>query len=330
MLDELIATIQALDERVRAHRSYFEMGRPEARTRTSLIDPLLQALEWDVGNPSHVEIEPTVASGRADYALMRRSGEPVVLLEAKKLSDTSTHHGQLASYVVGENLRRSAKIPLCAITNGNRWQVFDVFTQDVVLDASIEHDDPRRCALKLLGLWRRTLLEAIVEPVRVLDTPRAGETASATAPQSPLGRGSVQGTPVGVDGVEGDGWTQLDSDALVPSRALWPIELRLPDGSTSGVDSWISMLVAVARWLFDNGLLRREQLPLTVAGVRFVVSADGRRRDGRQLERPIPIGQTGLVLEGDMTAKQIRRFALELLKHYNQVASDAALKLAAK
>lgn len=172
MLGNLIAAIETLKDRIREHRSYFDHGAPEARTRVSLIDPLLVALEWDVGNPSLVEIETIVETGRADYALLREVGDPVLLLEAKKLSDTSAHHGQLASYVVGENLKRSVKIPYCGITNGSHWKIFNVFTQECVLDIDVERENPRRCALKFLGLWAPTLREGgAIEPVLDLGRP---------------------------------------------------------------------------------------------------------------------------------------------------------------
>ena len=312
MLTDLIATIETVRARIKDHRSYFDAVAPEARTRVSLIDPLLQALEWNVGDPSLVEIERLVASGRADYALQRRVGEPVLLLEAKKLSDTNAHHGQLASYVVGENLRRSVKIPYCAITNGDRWQVFDVFRQELVVDASIEGDEPRRCALKLLALWQPTLRESTVEPVPDLGRDRRGMAPRQLA-------GDRSGRPVrrgetGGDGGPDDGWTPLDSEALVPSGRLRPKAMRFPDGSTSSVGSWASMLVATAEWLCDAGLLRREQVPLAVAGKRYCVSADGQRPDGKRFKRPLPIGQTGLQLEGNFTAKDLHRFAVELFK----------------
>ena len=46
MLRDLIATIETLKERIKEHRSYLGQVAPEARTRVSLIDPMLQALEW--------------------------------------------------------------------------------------------------------------------------------------------------------------------------------------------------------------------------------------------------------------------------------------------
>ena len=180
MLTDLIATIETLKGRIKEHRPYFDVGRPEARTRVSLIDPLLRALEWDVSDPSLVEIEPVVGPGRADYALLGRAGEPLLLLEAKKLSDTKAHHGQLASYVVGENLKRAVKIPYCAMTNGSRWQVFDVFTQECVLDASVEHEHARKCALKLIGLWQPALREIGLETVVDLGGIVAGDESGDT------------------------------------------------------------------------------------------------------------------------------------------------------
>ena len=327
MLTDLIATVELVRARIRDHRSYFDVVAPEARTRVSLIDPLLRVLEWDVSDPSLVAIEWRVGSGRADYALQRRASEPVLLLEAKKLSDTNAHHGQLASYVVGDNLRRTVKIHYCAITNGNRWQVFDVFRQGIVVDASIEDDEPRRCALKLLALWQPTLRESTVEPVSDLGRGPMSGVAPSPSAADPCGRSVIRGGTRG-DGGPDDGWMPLDSEALVPSGRLGPMAMRFPDGSTSRVESWISMLVTTAKWLFETGLLRREEVPFAVAeSRRCCVSADGQRPDGKRLKRPLPIGQTGLQLEGSLAAIDVHRFTVGLLKRYDIEPSRVSLKL---
>ena len=333
MLTDLIRTIDSLKERIKEHRTYFDAGAPETRTRVSLIDPVLQALGWDVGDPGLVEIEPVVANGRADYASLRGIGEPLLLLEAKRLGDTRTHYGQLASYVVGENLKRPVKIPYCAITNGSRWQIFDVFTQDCVVDASVEGDSARRCALKLLGLWQPTLYEAsIVEPVmdpsgRSGRGVQQGGTGARFLPEPVhIDKPSHPEQPRGGSG-ESINWTPLDSDTVSPGRSVWPSEIRFPDGSISKVESWASMLVAIAKWLFDAGLLTLEEMPLVVAGTRYCVSADGRRPDGRKFGRPLSVGETGLQIEGNFDAKQIRRFAVDLLRRIDQSSAQVKLKL---
>lgn len=315
MLEELIATIKTLKDRIKEHRSYFDHAAPEARTRVSLIDPLLSALEWDVSNPSLVEIEPNVANGRADYALLRDVGTPVLLLEAKKLSDTGAHHGQLASYVVGENLRRPDKIPYCGITNGSRWQVFDVLTQDRVLDISVERENPKRCALRFLGLWASALREGgAIEPLVDLRRQDVGDDVPGPINQP------VKEEP-------GGDWTPLDSETMNPSRPTQPTEIRFPDGSTRKLSAWTNMLVATAEWLFSGGMLDREELPFSVAGTRYSVSTDGRHPDGTSFSRPLPVGETGLQVEVNFTGKQIVRFAVDLLKWCNQKPSEVALKL---
>ena len=333
MLTELISTIESLKERIKEHRPYFDAGLPEARTRVSLIDPLLQALGWDVGDPGLVEVEPVVEDGRPDYALLGRIGEPLLLSEAKKLGDAKPHHNQIAKYVVGENLKRQVKIPYCAITNGSRWQVFSVFTQDCVVDASIEGDSARRCALKLLGLWQPALWEAsIMEPVvglggRVGRGVQQDETGVISAPESVIrDKASHPEQQMGGSG-ESNSWTALDSDRVSPSRKVWPNQIRFQDGTISKVESWASMLVAIAKWLFDAGVLTRVEMPLVVAGTRYCVSADGRRPDGTAFGRPLPVGETGLQIEGDFTAKDIRRFAVDLLKRCNHSPSQVTLKL---
>ena len=330
MLRDLIDTIETLKERVKEYRSYFEVAAPEARTRVSLIDPLLQALEWDVANPRLVEIEPIVATGRADYALLRENGEPVLLLEAKRLSDTSAHHGQLASYVVGENMKRSVKIPYCGITNGSRWQVFDVFTQECVLDVSVDRENPRRCAVKLLGLWQPTLREAVLEPVAGL-TPQLVGGEREGHMRGPRMQNPIPRSPGPISRSireEGNGqWTPLDSDTMNPSRPVQPSEIRFPDGSISKVGSWASVLVTTVKWLFDAGLLNREEMPFSVAGTRYSVSVDGRHPDGTNFVRPLSVGETGVQIEGNFNGKQIVRFAVDLLKRYDRRSSEVSLKL---
>lgn len=333
MLTELIKTIESLRNRIRDHRPYFDGALAEVKTRVSLIDPLLLALGWDVGDPGSVKVEVTVKDGRPDYLLLRGNGEPLLILEAKKLADTGDHPHQIAKYVVGENLQRASKIPYGAITNGSRWRVFDMFTQNCVVDASVERDSATRCALKLLGLWQPALREgSAVESVtdliqRTGGSSQQGEVGATSAPTPVAGpKATPSERPVGPSGSVA-GWIPLDSETLRPSQSVRPSTIRFPDGSSSQVDSWTSMLVAIAQWLFDVGLLKYEEMPFVVAGTRYCVSADGRRPDGKALGRPLSVGETGLQIEGDFDAKQIRRFAVDLLERYDRSSSQVELML---
>lgn len=93
----------------------------EIRTRYTLIDPILQALGWNLDDPSLVQIEyPTTLGAnpsRIEYALLSNE-EPVVLVEAKKLSKEylPTHKGNMeqARAMMKEawtKLRRGEEIP---------------------------------------------------------------------------------------------------------------------------------------------------------------------------------------------------------------------------
>ena len=117
MLDDLVKTIETLRARIREHKSYFSEGRSaEWRTRIGLIDPLLQVLGWDVTDPNAVEIEPHIGEGWADYALLDANRNPVMLIEAKKLTDRDIDAAldQATMYLLGHNRRNSSKLIYCA------------------------------------------------------------------------------------------------------------------------------------------------------------------------------------------------------------------------
>ena len=49
LLDDLVTAIQTVQQRIRDHGT--SLSQNEYRTRISLIDPVLNALEWDVSDP---------------------------------------------------------------------------------------------------------------------------------------------------------------------------------------------------------------------------------------------------------------------------------------
>ncbi len=83
LLDDLTGVIELLRERIQSHGD--ALRENETRTRMALVDPLLQALGWDVSDPAVVTPEFKVSGGWADYALLRSDGPPAATVEAKKL-----------------------------------------------------------------------------------------------------------------------------------------------------------------------------------------------------------------------------------------------------
>ena len=80
--------IMAASYRVDAHGKY--IASLEVRTRYALIDPILQALGWNLSDPSHVQLEYETTDQpnprRVDYALLS-PGKPEILVEAKPLPE---------------------------------------------------------------------------------------------------------------------------------------------------------------------------------------------------------------------------------------------------
>ena len=178
MLDELFDTIKGLQERIEKHKKYFDAGKPEARTRVALIDPMLSALEWDVTNPALVEIEPNTETKSdnygADYALLDDKGNRVLFLEAKRLTDKKPAMAQAIAYTVEENRHSRTNVQYCGWTNGDVWEIYDIRAVDpVVLELVLSREKAAKCALKFLSLWRRSLCDGVFVPVRSVGPPRS-------------------------------------------------------------------------------------------------------------------------------------------------------------
>ena len=155
MQDDLLDVINTLQRRVRDHEP--SLKENEIRTRTTLIDPLLKILGWDVSDPEMVTLEYSVGRGRADYALHGGETKPFAVLEAKRLGeDLGNHISQMVGYALEDG------IPYAGLTDGNRWQLYEVFgraplSEKCLLDVSLAVMPAHKCALELLSLWNPNL-----------------------------------------------------------------------------------------------------------------------------------------------------------------------------
>jgi len=155
LLEELVRCLEVLHGRIRSYPGALQ--RTEAATRLAVIDPLLRALDWDVSDPSLVTPEYPIESTRVDYALLSPKGTPVAVVEAKKLGTALTaHRMQMLNYA------NMAGIPYAALTNGNAWELYEVFRPDAlekrrILAISLAATPASACALQLLPLWRPNL-----------------------------------------------------------------------------------------------------------------------------------------------------------------------------
>ena len=231
LLDDLVACIEVLQARIRSHRASLQAN--ETRTRMALIDPLMQALGWDVSDPALVTPEYEAGGGRADYALLRADGKPAAIIEAKHFGATlGSHQMQMLTYAV------ALGIPYAGLTDGDRWELYTVFQQaDLderrILDVSIANAPAHEVALQLLVLWRPNLASG-AHP-----TP-AGEPILTDAPPPAAKPAAIEETPP--PGPPGAGWVAL-SEYNPPTHT--PLSCRHPilgwqrtDRLARGATSW--------------------------------------------------------------------------------------------
>ncbi|WP_084273110.1 hypothetical protein [Picrophilus oshimae] len=81
-IQKLYNLILELRTKISKYRELF--SRNEESVRYALIDPLLQALGWDITDPDEVIPEYSTDAGRPDY-LLKKDGIEIAFLGAKKL-----------------------------------------------------------------------------------------------------------------------------------------------------------------------------------------------------------------------------------------------------
>ncbi len=170
--DALVSAIESLQERI--HRDGDTIGSNEIRTRTALVDPILTALGWDTTNPAMVIPEYAAGGGTADYALLKVTpdgGTPVIaFVEAKRLHEPlESHRAQMLTYA------NMAGVKYAGLTNGDRWELYEVFKEAPlherrIVDVSLRRERAFDCAVKLLRLRWPSLetgraLSDVVQPL---------------------------------------------------------------------------------------------------------------------------------------------------------------------
>ena len=305
MLDDLTQTIETLQGRIKTHAKSIEDY--ESRTRVTLVDPMLCALGWDVSDPGRVQIEPKLTNGWADYALLGGNDRPVAYVEAKALSVTKPAVLQTVSYAVTENTVSTGKVHYCAWTNGDEWVVFDVFKQDAVMQVSLMRENSAKCALKLLGLWRRSLLDGSLDmPVEPLIDPK---------PPLPVVPEDAQWIPL---------TAQIPATGNPPPKAI-----RLPDGRESVLKSWRGILLETALWLHDQKLLTTDNCRIHMGPVRLIFSPDGKHSTGTRFHNLSPVGNTGIQMEGSVEPDAFVSNTRKVLETFGVNPSNVHLRISA-
>ena len=244
-LEKLHSLIESLKERIKKHGEVLRGS--EALTRYTLIDPLLRELGWNTEDPALVIPEYKSGKGQADYALMGADGNPVIMIEAKKL-DSSLQDSALTQGIQ-YCLEKGTKY--FALTDGSCWDVYESHRPVPIDEKRVVSFDlgsqatPDAC-LQTLALWQPNL-----------ETGRAvAGSASLIPPSSKLE--PTKPAPVLQDE---SGWNPLT--ILKPkSGSKPPIAVRFPDDSSQPIEHWKGIIVEVTRWLANQGHLDARNCPI--------------------------------------------------------------------
>ena len=319
MLDDLVGEIKKLQGRIRDHGDVLRQN--EIRTRVALIDPLLQALGWDVADPGLATPEYEISGQRVDYALLGAEGKPAATVEAKKLGENLTaHRMQMLNY------SNAAGIAYAGLTDGNQWELYEVFKQVSLeqrrlLDLRILDTPAHECALKLLLLWRPNL--ATGKPVAAAEPIVAAAVAPAVDHQPTA---QLSNNPPGEEWIPLAAVQTGGNVIGGAATGLRPSAIRLPDGRESPASQWWHLPREVAEYLIGTGKLTPDHCPLGERGKALVITADPQPDKNGNIGRCYELSN-GCFLLRTNTGVGLVHNARFLLQHFGLDAGAVGLKL---
>lgn len=297
LLDELVAIIETLKQRIADHGPTLSVS--ETRTRTALIDPLLQVLGWDTADPWIVVQEYDVSGRKADYALLGQDSLPAATFEAKKLGESlESHLEQMVS-----NADR-AGVKFAGITDGDQWELYEVPVDDRsdeggLLKLRISASRPSFCALKLLQLWRPNLASSQIESAGEPIAARSSEVDPAPPPSRALE------------------WVPL-SKFVAKKTSNRPELIRYPDGCEHRLQAWYDLVLQTASWLCSKGTLESGSTAKFSTADRHWLHTKAVHPSGKPFFNPKPIAGTDLIAEANLNRFESTSRAKALMSRCGQ------------
>ena len=122
--------------------------RNETAVSLGIVYRLLTALGWPTFNPQIVSPEHPIDTGKVDYALCHPAGEPLALVEVKRVGKIEGAERQLFEYAFHQGT------PILILTDGQRWRFFHasgsmVYTERFVHKLDILEDNSEEVASRL-------------------------------------------------------------------------------------------------------------------------------------------------------------------------------------
>ena len=121
-------------------------------------------------------------------------------------------------------------------------------------------------------------------------------------------------------------WIPLDGD-FPTTGSPSPKEVKLPDGGTRRIVSWTDLPKEIAIWLHRRSLLTRDNCQFDVGRTRYLLSPDGKHRNGKLFHSNVDVGDTGIQMEGSFNPEVLVHHTVQLLKRCGQDPSLVFLRL---
>ena len=264
MLD-LVGVMRTLKRRIREQRS--DLENDDTRTRTVLVEPLLTALGWIVGelslvNPTHSDPD----SDYVDYELLNADEGPAAFVFALALLKPNKYYPhEFADDVIKAAYEKH--VGRAVLTNGDIWEVYEVSTGEVFHSQCIFRFSVAT-SNDISELWqlhdclsRDSLQTATTRQPKML-------TSYSATPEARPSRGRRR-------------------DALVAEPLEWmktasgfkePIGIQFPDGESCPIEfteteknNWDDIQVKTVQWLYRKGLLHDQNVPVPFRDRKILV-----------------------------------------------------------
>lgn len=179
--ERIAAALQEARKRIEDVREGRLSPLNEQNTKATLIEPLLEALGWDVRDPKRVfrEWRRRASDNPVDYALFLSASSPCLLLEAKDLGQDVSERKWVSQVVKNAAV---AGVQWCVVTNGDEYRIYNALAKvdvDEKLFRSCRISEsskaattvetlellsrPSMVARKLDGLWESHFVDRRVE-----------------------------------------------------------------------------------------------------------------------------------------------------------------------
>ena len=145
----------------------------------------------------------------------------------------------------------------------------------------------------------------------------------ANAPAAPVRPARGRSAPP----VPSGAWMPLDSSFPTTGNPP-PSRIRLPDDGERDISSWRDIPREAALWLHDQSMLNRGNCEFKVTRTRYLLSSSGRHSNGTAFHSPVPIGNTGIQMEGSFSPDDLVLHTRQLLQEFDQAPSSVYLRLA--